>query len=186
MKSQTIDTTRTIGEAWTQATRLSAGGLLHAATLGFLRLRIILHNEKSKLQTFEPGGKGQTQNATQGMEEAQAMSPSNRASAKATCVVDKLLSKVERELRTHLRFLKSNHFAALQLPLPRRASSDRTSRIARISDALVKNNYRRLALQFHPGWWYLRLLHLPPGFTTLAVHYDNDQGELFAAPRRDC
>ncbi|CAM9621133.1 unnamed protein product [Ectocarpus sp. 8 AP-2014] len=201
MKSHTSDDTRTIGEAWTQATRLSAGGLLHEATLGFLRLRVLLHNEKSKLQRFEPGGKGQTQHATQGMEEAQAMFPSNRASTKATCVVDQLLSKnpsrvflsrwlaafqVERELRSHLRFLKSNHFAALQLPLPRRASADRTSRSANISDAVVKTNYRRLALRFHPGWWCLRLLYLPPGFMSLAVHHDNDQGELFAALRRDC
>ncbi|CAM9848571.1 unnamed protein product [Ectocarpus sp. 12 AP-2014] len=93
MKSHTTDDTRTIGEAWTQATRLSAGGLLHEATLGFLRLRAILHNEKSKLRRLEPGGKGQTRHSTHGMEEAQAMSPSNRASAKATCVIDKLLSK---------------------------------------------------------------------------------------------
>ncbi|CAN0372477.1 unnamed protein product [Ectocarpus sp. 13 AM-2016] len=93
MKSHTTDDTRTIGEAWTQATRLSACGLLHEATLSFLRLRVILHNEKSKLRRFEPGGKSKKQHATQGMEEAQAMSRSNRASAKATCVVDKLLSK---------------------------------------------------------------------------------------------
>ncbi|CAM9218160.1 unnamed protein product [Ectocarpus sp. 4 AP-2014] len=186
MKLYTTDDTRTIGEAWTRATRLSAGGLLHEATLGFLRLRVILHNEKSKLRRFEPGGKDQTQHATQGMTETQAVSPSNRASNKATCVVDKLLSKVEQELRSHLRFLKSNHFAALQLPLPRRASAHRTSRSASMSDALVKINYRRLALRFHPGWWCLRLLHLPLGFTTLAVHHNNDQGGLFAALRRDC
>ncbi|CAN0405383.1 unnamed protein product, partial [Ectocarpus sp. 13 AM-2016] len=89
--------------------------------------------------------------------------------------------QVERELRSHLRFLKSNHYAALQLPLSWRASADRTSRSAGISDALVKSNYRRLALRFHPGWWCLRLVHLLLGFTTVAVHHENDQGELFAA-----
>lgn len=72
--------------------------------------------------------------------------------------------QVERELRSHLGFLKSNHFAALQLSLPRRASADRTRRSASISDALVKSNYRRLALRFHPGWWCLRLLRMPPRF----------------------
>ncbi|CAM9375327.1 unnamed protein product [Ectocarpus fasciculatus] len=182
MKSPTTDGTRTIGEAWTQATRLSAGGLLHEATLGFLRLRVLLCNEKSKLQGFKPGGKGQTRHATQGMEDAQAMAPSARACAKATCVVDKLLSKlsstvlsmpwhaavqVERELRSHLRFLKTNHYAALQLPLPRRASANRTSPSGGISDALVKSNYRRLALRFHPGWWCLHPLRMPPRFHDL-------------------
>lgn len=43
------DETRTIGEAWARATRLSKDGQLHEATVGFLRLRCENKHEETKL-----------------------------------------------------------------------------------------------------------------------------------------
>ncbi|CAM9803413.1 unnamed protein product, partial [Pylaiella littoralis] len=177
-----VDETRMIGEAWARATRLSKDGQLHEATLGFLRLRALLREEDSKLRCFDatvPGGDTERAPAegpaSRGGEEGGAGMRAARAQASPTrpvrtravvSVIDKLLSKVDEEVRSHLRLLQSNPYAALQLPLPRgacasaagagagascvgRRSSDPSGGLA-VTDALVKSNYRRLALRFHP------------------------------------
>lgn len=76
--------------------------------------------------------------------------------------------QVDEEVRSHLGFLQSNPYAALQLPLPEGASASASAGagagafgVSRrnsdssgcpvVTDALVKSNYRRLALRFHPG-----------------------------------
>lgn len=77
---------------------------------------------------------------------------------------------MDEEVRSHLRFLQSNPYAALQLPLPEdygagagagafgvnRSISDSSGCTAVVTDSLVKSNYRRLALRFHPGEWKQR------------------------------
>lgn len=83
---------------------------------------------------------------------------------------------MDEEVRSHLRFLQSNPYAALQLPLPRGAGAGDvpsgmnalnfdSSGGAAVTDALVKSNYRRLALRFHPG--ELEDIHI---FTYSQIH----------------
>lgn len=57
-------------------------------------------------------------------------------------------AQVEGEIESHLRFLRSNHYAALQLPSP---GDMRAGARGTITDRTVKGNYRRLALRLHPG-----------------------------------
>ncbi|CAM9847103.1 unnamed protein product, partial [Laminaria digitata] len=47
-----------------------------------------------------------------------------------------------------MQFLQGNHYAALQLPAPKGDGS--SSLRGSITDRIVKDNYRRLALRFHP------------------------------------
>ena len=57
--------------------------------------------------------------------------------------------QVDEEIKSHMDFLRGNHYAALELPAPQRAYSSCLG--GAITDRVVKDNYRRLALRFHPG-----------------------------------
>lgn len=59
-------------------------------------------------------------------------------------------AQVDGELQSHMEFLQGNYYAALQLPTPQEAHSS-SSGGPTITDRVVKDNYRRLALRFHPG-----------------------------------
>lgn len=58
-------------------------------------------------------------------------------------------AQVDEEIKSHMQFLQGNYYAALQLPAPQ--DSNRSSLRGSITDRVVKDNYRRLALRFHPG-----------------------------------
>ncbi|CAM9864192.1 unnamed protein product, partial [Scytosiphon promiscuus] len=158
MDGDVADETRVIGDAWTCATRFSANGRLHDAIMGFLRLRNVLLEESHKLRYL---GVAFASSAREG---AQRHAKQQGAGAKAAGVINELLAKVgvelmsvadksqvEEEIRSHLEFLRRNHYAALQLPPPRGALADPPDSHGTVTDVRVKKQYRQLALRFHPG-----------------------------------
>lgn len=59
-------------------------------------------------------------------------------------------AQVDEEIQSHMQFLQGNYYAALQLPTPQEAHRSSLGG-SMITDRVVKDNYRRLALRSHPG-----------------------------------